>query len=175
MPKVNENRTVEWERHLARSIKQTRDRRGWTMESLAQKMTEAGCQMQKSAIAKIESPSPGESPRRITLDEAVTFANVFGLTLSEMLVPPVIAASREATSLWVRYERLRDTYLRTAEEMYDVEARLVELVETDPAVKEAVVAQHGEDADYSLDNITFMHRDPRMKDVYVRHMGRTDG
>jgi transcriptional regulator with XRE-family HTH domain len=130
MPKVNPNRTVEWERILARRIKQKREERGWTMEALAQRMTEAGCQMQKSAVAKIESPAAGERPRRISLDEAVTFAAVFGVSLTSLLVDPGVLASKEAQSLWVKHERLSERYLALQRELEEIEGRLVELFDS---------------------------------------------
>lgn len=145
MPKPNENRTIEWERILARRIKQEREERGWTMERLAQRMTDAGCQMQKSAIAKIESPAAGEKPRRISLDEAVTFANVLGASLSSLLVDPGVLASREAVRLWAKYEKVNERYLALQHELADLETRLLELIGSDDAhdVVRALRAQQG--------------------------------
>lgn len=159
MPRPNKPRQVSHETHLAERIKIEREKRGLTYERLAEKMTEAGCAMAGSAIFKIENSNP---PRRITLNEAVTFAQVFGLKLQELTVPPAIAASREALALWEKYERLTEKYVELTDEIHAVEGRMVNLIETDEAVREALIRQHGDHAEARLENIIFFHRDPRM-------------
>jgi transcriptional regulator with XRE-family HTH domain len=130
MPKVNQHRTVEWERILARRIKQEREARDWTMERLAQRMSEAGCGMHKSAIAKIESPTSGEKARSISLDEAVTFATVFGVNLNALLIDPGVLASKEALHLWGKHEKATEKYLAARRELEEIETRLLELVDS---------------------------------------------
>lgn len=61
-------RRIEWERK--------RPGRNWSREELARRMTEAGCPLNQSAIQKIEHGVPR---RTISLDEALAFAEVFGL------------------------------------------------------------------------------------------------
>lgn len=104
MPKAKQPRQVQHERHLARRIKEEREARDLTLDRLAQRMTDAGCPMDKSAIYRIES---GDPPRRITVDEAVTVARVLGLELDELLMPAGVVKSKEATRLWRRYATLR--------------------------------------------------------------------
>ncbi|MDQ2782709.1 MAG: hypothetical protein M3Y26_09290 [Actinomycetota bacterium] len=64
-------------------------------------MTDAGCPMVGSAIFKIEKADP---PRRIVVDELVTFAKVFGVTIQDLLLPPEVVASRELTRLVAEWD-----------------------------------------------------------------------
>lgn len=84
MPRPNPLRTLQSEENLARRIAYEREQRGWSYEGTAVRMTYAGCPLQGSAIYKIEKGSPR---RRITLDESVAFARVFGLELPDLLIP----------------------------------------------------------------------------------------
>ncbi len=84
MPRPNKRRRIEGELTVAKRIAYEREARGWTYESLARHVTEAGCPLNGSAIYKIEKADP---PRRIVVDELVAFAEVFGLTLDEMFTP----------------------------------------------------------------------------------------
>lgn len=82
-PKVN--RAPASEDNAARRIAQERQLRGWTIPLLAEKVTAAGVPLNQSAVWKIESGNPR---RRITLDEAVAFAEVFDMSLEQLLIPP---------------------------------------------------------------------------------------
>jgi transcriptional regulator with XRE-family HTH domain len=143
MSRPNKPRQVLHEAHAAQRIRIERERLDLSYERLAEKMTEAGCAMQGSAIFKIEN---GRPPRRITLDEAVTFSQVLGVKLHDLLVPPAVAASREALKLWHKWEGLRDSMNRIAGETYEVEVRLSELIAQDDAVREALGGEHGDAA-----------------------------
>lgn len=124
MPPKKPARQVEHERHLARRIKEEREAKGWSLEALAQHMTSAGCAMDRSAIYRLE----GES-RRITVDEAVTFAGVLGLPLEKMLLPPAVAASKEAARLYRRYERLAKELQGRATQLRELRDQILALVE----------------------------------------------
>lgn len=93
MPRPNKARTLGSERTLAQRVAHERETRGLTYERLAEKMTEAGCPIQPSAIYKIEK---GDPPRRVTVDELVAFANVFERPLDDMLVPFGALMTKEA-------------------------------------------------------------------------------
>jgi len=67
-------------------------------------MTDAGCPIDQSAIFKIERTTPR---RRIVVDEMVTFSQVFGLPLDELLMPPELAVFKDLGRLVVEWDRAR--------------------------------------------------------------------
>jgi transcriptional regulator with XRE-family HTH domain len=93
MPPKKPANTVLAEDALARCVAQERVRRGMSPAGLASRMTSAGCPMTQSAIWKIEN---GQPRRRITLDEAITFASVFEMSIEEMAQPPEVLRARRA-------------------------------------------------------------------------------
>ncbi|MEU6990599.1 helix-turn-helix transcriptional regulator [Streptomyces sp. NPDC046465] len=74
------------EDYVADRIKQERETRGWSTVALAEKMAEAGHPVNQAAIWRIES---GKPRRRVNLDEALGFCQVFGLTMDELTAPPM--------------------------------------------------------------------------------------
>ncbi|MEV7197154.1 helix-turn-helix transcriptional regulator [Streptomyces sp. NPDC093510] len=74
------------EDYVADRIKQEREARGWSTVALAEKMAEAGHPVNQAAIWRIES---GKPRRRVNLDEALGFCQVFGLTMDELTAPPM--------------------------------------------------------------------------------------
>lgn len=84
MPRPNPLRALQSEDNLARRVAYERERRGWSYEGTAKRLTDAGCPIQSSAIFKIEK---GEPRRRITVDELVGFARVFELDVEDLLIP----------------------------------------------------------------------------------------
>jgi transcriptional regulator with XRE-family HTH domain len=60
--------------------------------------------MTGSAIFKIEKSEPR---RRIVVDELVAFAQVFGVPLDELLLPPEVAVSKELGRLVVEWDQAR--------------------------------------------------------------------
>jgi transcriptional regulator with XRE-family HTH domain len=74
------------EDYVAERIKQEREARGWSTVALAEKMAEAGHPVNQAAIWRIES---GKPRRRVNLDEALGFCQVFGLTMDELTAPPM--------------------------------------------------------------------------------------
>jgi len=85
MPRQNRDRSVGGELNVARRVKLERERAGMTFESLAKRMNDAGCPIQLSALHRIEK---GDPPRRITVDELIAFAQVFGLTIADFVRDP---------------------------------------------------------------------------------------
>ncbi|MCO7238412.1 helix-turn-helix domain-containing protein [Aeromicrobium sp. CnD17-E] len=73
------------ERHLADRVTALRQSRGWSQDRLAAEMAAAGCPIPQSAISRIENAT---ARRDITVDEAISFAKVFGVPLIELLLPP---------------------------------------------------------------------------------------
>lgn len=73
------------EHNLARRVKYEREQRGWSQGALARQMTDAGVKMYQQTIARIENIGPKRRP--VTVDEAVTFAYVFGTGLIDLAAP----------------------------------------------------------------------------------------
>ena len=96
MSRPNPRRTVFTEDNVAARITIERERRGWTLEGLAKRMTDAGCPIAASAIYKTEQ---GQPRRRIVVDELVTFSRVFGISVDQLLLDPELEADRRLIDL----------------------------------------------------------------------------
>lgn len=104
MPKANEPReiTARGEANLARRIEFQREDRGWSYETLAKEMRAVGCPIQASALYRIEK---GDPPRKITVDELLALAQVFGIDdVNEMVRPMEDVLNREANRLVLEME-----------------------------------------------------------------------
>jgi transcriptional regulator with XRE-family HTH domain len=93
MGKPNLGRTVATNKALAQRIAYERERKGWTMQELAERMDKVGCRIHHTAVYKIERGNP---QRTVSFEEAVAFAKVFGLDLDELSLPPTLARNAEA-------------------------------------------------------------------------------
>ncbi|MCX5267414.1 helix-turn-helix transcriptional regulator [Streptomyces sp. NBC_00199] len=82
------------EGNVAVRIKLEREARGWSTNALSDRLNEAGFEMNPSAVWRIEN-----GKRRINLDEAIGFAEVFGLDLRNLVGPPQLAAQARAMEL----------------------------------------------------------------------------
>ncbi|MGP4115482.1 helix-turn-helix domain-containing protein [Streptomyces sp. 4N509B] len=82
------------EANVAVRIKLERETRGWSTNALSDRLNEAGFDMNPSAVWRIEN-----GKRRINLDEAIGFAEVFGLDLRNLVGPPQLAARARAMEL----------------------------------------------------------------------------
>lgn len=137
VPRQNPPRLVGGELGMARRIAFEREQRGWTTESLAKRMTEAGCPINQSAIWKIEN---GQPRRKISYDEALAFAQLFELSITELAVAPEIAANESVRALVEEHQRLsveairRD--LRMAEIMRKVRALLADFPDAERVLEE---------------------------------------
>lgn len=96
MPRPNVGRTLRSEAGLARRIAYERQERGWSLEGLAKRMSDAGCNINASAIFKIEK---GDPPRRISVDELVALAAVFAERVDDLLLPPNVVFDKVAHEL----------------------------------------------------------------------------
>lgn len=106
MPRRNAPATLPFEANLARRIAWERELRGWSYDSLAQRMTDRGYPIHGSAIYKIEK---GDPPRRVTVNELAAFALAFGMNAWELTVHPERVHDPELTQLIYRVEAsLRD-------------------------------------------------------------------
>jgi transcriptional regulator with XRE-family HTH domain len=109
VPRPNPPRLLGGESGLARRIGYERELRGWTTAALVKRMAEAGCPISQSALWKIEHGNP---PRRITYDEALAFARVFEMPLSDLAVAPEVAADDELRALLLEHDQVEEQ-LRT--------------------------------------------------------------
>lgn len=114
MPKVNRLRSLANERNVADRIRFEREKREWTYEGLASRMTHLGNPMQASAIYKIEKADP---PRRITVDEMVGFSQVFDLDPADMLMPMGKVLDGEAARILGQLRGDLKTIFRTIDSM----------------------------------------------------------
>ncbi|MGI8614896.1 MAG: helix-turn-helix domain-containing protein [Nocardioidaceae bacterium] len=104
MPRQNKPRSIGREEDLARRTAYEREQRGWSYAGLAARMTDVGCAIDPSALYKIENATPR---RRISVDELVALSRIFRLPLQELLVPPEIAADRQAVRLVEDFQAAR--------------------------------------------------------------------
>ncbi len=105
MPRHNPPRSLAGEDHVAERVAYEREARGWSYETLAKRMTEAGVPMNQSAIQKIEKGNPR---RRITVDELLGFAKVFGTNVSDLLLNRAIGEDAHAAQLFQRWKRAEE-------------------------------------------------------------------
>lgn len=85
---------LKGEENAAKRIKAEREQRGWSTTTLSDRLNEAGYEMNPSAVWRIEN-----GKRRINLDEAIGFAEAFGVSLSNLVGPPGLAAAGRAMEL----------------------------------------------------------------------------
>jgi transcriptional regulator with XRE-family HTH domain len=137
VPRPNQPRSIAGEQALARRVAYERDRRGMSYEGLASRMTKAGCPIQASGIYKIEKADP---PRRITVDELVGFAHVFGIPVERLLLPPELVAADELADLVVSWDRAQDATIRAMQDEDDAWERLRLWVDDHPEFTEHVEA-----------------------------------
>ena len=121
MPRPNKRREVYAEGYLADRIASVREAKGWSLEGLAKRMTDAGCAINQSAIYKIEQ---GQPRRRITVDELVAFSRVFDMSVEDLLTAPELLASKQVAPLLDEQRRLID---RRHEACQKIDQRLAEI------------------------------------------------
>jgi transcriptional regulator with XRE-family HTH domain len=138
VPRPSPARTAPDEENLARRIEHERTAKGWSYESLAKRMEDAGCKIHPSAIYKIER---GEPRRRVTVNEFRAFASVFGIPMDQLLVPEEVWSTGLAlelfTQLTAAMEDLKAAWDRRDEIMQALGDALVQT----PAARAAVVDQ----------------------------------
>jgi hypothetical protein len=125
---------------LARRVAAERAARGWSNETLARRMSEAGCAIQPSALYKIQS----EPPRRITVNELVGLSAAFGVSVQELLAPAdqvITGLVKERFDAWLRVSAERD---RVAQRVRDLETEIRELLDRVPEAKQPLRAAIGE-------------------------------
>jgi transcriptional regulator with XRE-family HTH domain len=123
MPKLNAPRELPHEAAVADRVARERAARGWSMETLAQRLTVAGCPIHPSAMHRIETGG-----RKISVNELVAFSAVFGIPTWELIEEAGVVEANvrsrreEARAAQAEVERLEDE-LRLARARLEDELR----------------------------------------------------
>nr|WP_070198750.1 helix-turn-helix transcriptional regulator [Streptomyces oceani] len=123
------------EENLAVRIKLEREERGWSTTALSDRLNGLGYEINPSAVWRIENRK-----RRVNLDEAIGFAEVFGIALENLVGPPRLALHARAMEL---VEELRRRYResRQAARAYsDATDALAAYVDEHPDINDEVDA-----------------------------------
>lgn len=96
MPRQNEGRVLAHEAHLAARIRRERERRGWSLGQLAERMGTAGCPINPSSLHRIETPPDPKRRRTIGVNELMALALVFRTSPEDLLLPMDDLNKREA-------------------------------------------------------------------------------
>jgi len=131
----NRWRSVEGESNLARRIQREREYRGMSYEVLAKAMTAKGCSIQGSAIYKMEKGTP---PRRITVDELVTFADVFETTVEDLLTPVEVLRTKRAKQVLANIEEGDHAFIEAIAKLMSGYAEYFDLAAYEPDMKEYI-------------------------------------
>ncbi len=142
MSRLNPQRSIGGEDNLARRIERERSARGWSYEALAKQMTDAGCNIQASAIYKIEKADP---PRRITVDELIALARVFGRSIEDLLRPIGVLDKERAHQLLLELDKADLELGWAADRVVAIHVELFEVAADDPDLFEYVegLRSHG--------------------------------
>ena len=138
MPKINRGRAFGYEAAVAERMEYERQRRRWSLQDLATRMTDAGCPINQSAIHKIER---GEPRRRITVDELGALAVVFGTPIEELIVPMAIVADARVRQLWDEWRAAQSARIAANQRVRDLERALRDVSAhplAQPAIREEI-------------------------------------
>ncbi|MGI5258784.1 helix-turn-helix transcriptional regulator [Streptomyces angustmyceticus] len=105
---LSEPLVLRGEENVAVRIKLEREARSWSTNAVSDRLNEAGYEINPSAVWRIENHK-----RRVNLDEAIGFAELFGISLENLVGPPRLAAHARAMEL-VEDIRLRYREMRLA-------------------------------------------------------------
>jgi uncharacterized protein YaaQ len=100
---------------------------GLSYESLARLMSEAGCQINASALFKIEK---GQPPRKITVDELVAFSKVFDTRVEDLLIPLELIDQDRARELLERLEAADTSLVNLTNEYLELWCTVLMLSDT---------------------------------------------
>lgn len=133
---------------VARRVKEMREARGWSQSRLADELKEIR-PMNQSSLSKVEAGSRG-----IGVDELLAFAEVFGVTVEHLLLPP------EAFVHITGWEKFQDAaaalndvrtsttkYLNAIMSVRSVIAKSPDLVKRIESMRDAVLAREQAELD----------------------------
>lgn len=111
------------EDNVAERIRMEREVRGWSTVTLAEKMAAAGHPINQAAIWRIES---GKPRRRVNLDEALGFCEIFQITMEDLTAAPGQVANAHVRRLvgeyvgkWVAWRELDKDMKRIKKQLDD--------------------------------------------------------
>jgi transcriptional regulator with XRE-family HTH domain len=122
VPKQNPPRLPSAEDGLVMRITYERLRRGWSADELARRLTDAGVPINQSAIWRIENATPR---RKISLDEAVGFAKVFGMDLADLVGGDPDPAAAIIEQITAQLGKIRETSDLLRAQLREVETMTV--------------------------------------------------
>ena len=120
MPRRNAERREGHEPAVARRAAAERTARGWSLATMAEQLTYAGCPIHPSAVHRIETGT-----RKISVDELVALSAVFDVPIPELIDPTggLYAKMRRAREEALEAERL---VRRLEDELRTARARLAQ-------------------------------------------------
>lgn len=136
------NRRTRAEQFMAERIQEEREKKGWSFRQLSNALRDlpedTRLEIDPSALYKIETPTAEGKRRRITVDEAVSFAAVFEVSLSEWLLIPHSQTTIEG---WRKFMGLVDELdkarVANTEYVWGINA-VRKLVRDNPALREEI-------------------------------------
>ncbi|WP_086829408.1 helix-turn-helix transcriptional regulator [Streptomyces sp. NRRL B-24572] len=128
---ASEGVLLKGEDNAAKRIKAEREQRGWSTTTLSDRLNEAGYEMNPSAVWRIEN-----GKRRINLDEAIGFAEIFGVSLSNLVGPPALAAAGRAMELIDTVVAANAAAQRAQHAYRRVNAELIAYLDEHPDIRE---------------------------------------
>ena len=121
------------------NVQAQRKQRRWSQPLMARELTAQGVRgLHASSIAKIEA-----GDRSVRINEAVAYADVFGVPLNTLLGR---ASEAPEDNLTLSLRAIRDTCARTALQVYQAHKALMDLKRD--------IADHADDYDSDIDDIT---------------------
>lgn len=106
-------------------------------EALAIQMKHAGCPINASGLYRIEK---GDPPRRITVDELVAFAQVFGVPVEELLLPPEAVATKQLAKLVSAWNDAQEQAVATKQQEVQAWEALSDYMEAHPDMGKPLAA-----------------------------------
>ena len=116
--------------YLRQRLRYEREKRGWSRAQLSKVLQNFRCDLSEQVLHNMEEPSPGRPPRRVTVDELAAFAELYELTLEDLLKPPHIAMADEVASLLESLGAHQRALLRAWQGLSDDVRQLMLLVPT---------------------------------------------
>lgn len=116
------------EGNLARRISWEMEQRGWSQERVAKEMTNVGYPLHQSSVSKIINPKDGKR-RSISVDDAIGFAKIFGVTLDNLLIPLEAVWDDELRAALIRIEELAQQRETLNRETATLITRIVKLAQ----------------------------------------------
>lgn len=168
MPRPNRDRTIEGEANLARRVRMEREARGLSYEALAKRMTDVGCPTHGSALHKIEKADP---PRRITVNELVALADVFELSVEDLLTPAAVLQAKRGREVVRKMGQAEKQLAEAVRGLTDAYLDYFMIAVPDPELREFVdLQQHvGEAVDQAVAVVTRADADGQRTPVDVDH------